>query len=222
MATTRRERRLQTLSYSLTTQLDEYDQFSVKCSPLFRRELRKMLNSIERTARRIVDREHRRYSNKNGKGKRLMRSIHAQPIRDLPGGRRISGTVTAGSRLAPYARYVHEGTEPHEITPKKANALSFEWKYRRGRVVVMNKEEITRRQAGRDQNAENGKYYRMKARWGVGPIADRSVVVEYVNHPGQDGNPFLNRAAAVMIAKYGGRVDIPQNRRRRAYYTRGL
>ncbi len=242
MSTTRRERRLNNLQYSLSTQLDEYGQFSVKCSPLFRRELRKMLKSIERVSRRIVAKDHRKYSGGGPRGPRrkgsLMRSIHAQPIKDLPGGRRISGTVTAGSRIAPYARYVHEGTEPHPIQAKKANALSFDWKYRRGRIVTYEthtfngiedakthmRKSNNRKATLSSYRKEDGMwgYRTTKARWGVGDIRGRSVVVPYVDHPGQDGNPFLNRAAAVMVAKYGGRVMIPPGRRRRAISSRGI
>jgi hypothetical protein len=35
------------------------------------------------------------------------------------------GRVTAGDESAPYAVYVHEGTRPHEITPRQSPVLAF-------------------------------------------------------------------------------------------------
>lgn len=107
---TRSERRLGTLKSSLTMQLDDDGQLMIKCAPMFKRELRKILREIEEGARRRVLRQHE----KTGK---LRRSIHARPVKQA-GPHRISGSVTAGSRLAPYARYVHDGTTVHEITPR--------------------------------------------------------------------------------------------------------
>lgn len=45
-----------------------------------------------------------------------------------------SRAVLRESANTPYARYVHEGTAPHEIRPRYARALRFYWP-RVGRVV---------------------------------------------------------------------------------------
>jgi HK97 gp10 family phage protein len=37
----------------------------------------------------------------------------------------LSGSVSAGGRAASYARFVENGTPPHDIKPKKAGALRF-------------------------------------------------------------------------------------------------
>lgn len=50
-------------------------------------------------------------------------------------GNEVEGTVTA---LMPYSLFVHEGTRPHVIVPKRATVLKFFW-VKRGRTVYVQK-----------------------------------------------------------------------------------
>ena len=89
----------------------------------------------------------------NKLGKRVMRGA----IMDAPVGRSNDGRPYIGGKLkssfymqyksqwnpvvvvgnrAPYALYVHEGTKPHTIRPKKSKALRFVYN---GRVVYAHK-----------------------------------------------------------------------------------
>ena len=110
---------------------DGEDQILLKCDKMFTWHLSRMLKKIERRAREIVRVENSQYSKP---GKRLMHSIKSDGVSKI-GSRNIRGSVSAGGGRAPYAKFVHEGTQPHVITPKKpGGTLYFKWENRTGRV----------------------------------------------------------------------------------------
>lgn len=122
---------------AVTVEVDSSGQIMVKARAGLERELGKALRDIAEMAREIVRAAH----DKTG---RLRRSI--QPYRGrsanvrMVGPTTIAGTVSAGSRLAPYARFVHEGTRPHMIRPRKpGGSLSFVGAGRYGRKTFTRK-----------------------------------------------------------------------------------
>lgn len=218
MPTRRQTQRLGTLKTSLTMQLDDDGKLMIKCAPMFKRELRKILREIEDEARELVRRNHGA-PDKDGTKRtgRLRRSIHAGDITQVH-PRRISGTVSAGSRLAPYARYVHEGTKPGVRTVRRPGSyFAFEWHGRTGRVME------TWAGEGLDESVVKGSrgvkvvpltYTRgpLKGQqktysgWTTGPIKNKKVAVKSINHPGYKGDKFLNAAAIKVVRRYGGTV----------------
>lgn len=209
---------------SLSVEVDNDGELQIKCRPMFDRELRKILREIKDYAREIVRREHShkpkrvprmrraddpRHSGGTGK---LRRSIQVGAIRGI-NQHRIAGTVSAGSRLAPYARYVHEGTLPHVIRARAGGALAF---VHTGRTSTRRVVTGSRR-VGEDVNTK-GKWH-LEPVFGKSskPLTDRLVLVPYpdtVNHPGYHGDRFLNAAAAIVIGgRYGGRVNLPRRGR---------
>lgn len=187
----------------LEVNLDSEGRLLVKANPLFARELRKVLRDVESTARQLVGATH----TKTG---RLRRSIHAQPLKTIAGGKRITGTVSAGSRLAPYARYVHEGSRAHVIKARKADALSFHGKYtlitRYVSVRTNIRKQVVDYRTGLPKTI-NAAQTQFQKRTSVGPPG--RVTVRKVNHPGYGGDPFLNKAARVVVLRYGGRANMP-------------
>lgn len=207
---------------------DSDDMMFLKCHPMFERELRKALNKIEKIAREDVRANH----HKTGK---LMRSIHAEPIRTLPGGRRVYGTVNAGSRLAPYANIIHNGAKEHPITARPGKLLDFWWKGgRRGRKAVQVWEPLKRIDE-RWHHKGNPKFRTvsigktksgldiqqgqvLRNRWDYNaPLGNKRVNVKRVLHPGVTADPFLTRAMAIVAAEYGpgGRVPVVKGSKRR-------
>jgi hypothetical protein len=207
----------------LSVDLDADGQIRIKCNPMFKRKLNEVLREIERRARADVRARH----NRTGK---LERSIHAQKQhKSIAGGKRITGTVTAGSRLAPYARYVHEGTNPHIIMAKPGKVLAFIWKGRvsKGRLKRMSTAApvgaLAAAARGRTRNSTRGGV-KSAAQIGVQegdrynagvPINDRRVVVKMVHHPGNEADRFLNAAAAQTVAGFGGSINLPRGLPRR-------
>lgn len=102
--------------------VDDNGRLQVKTHPMFAKELGKALREIADLARKIVDTEH-------SKTFALRRSIQPYKGRaasvQRTGPNTISGTVTAGSAKAPYARFVHEGTKAHKIHASPGKLLSF-------------------------------------------------------------------------------------------------
>lgn len=176
---------------SLDVDIDRDGQLAVKVRPMFRRELNKILREIKEEARQDVQRRHFR----TGK---LMRSIQVGKIKKVAGGQRISGTVTAGSSRAPYAYYVHEGSNAKLIVAKPGKVFAFPWTGRTGRVAVT---RVGRNRHGRTVT---------RTRWERGPISDKDVVVDQYKRPAIRRDRFLNVAAAKTVAKYGGRISLPR------------
>ena len=194
-----KELRARTLSSSLMVQVDDDGKLMVKCSPIFRRELNKILREIKEEARDIVKRNHSK-PDRDGRKRTgaLRRSIQVGDIKTTAGGQRLVGTVTAGSRLAKYAWYVHQGTDPGRRTVKNPSRFFyFKWagkfktsevstevmqimpNARRGAVPVLVQEKSTKR---------SQVYTRTKS----------------VNHPGNEADKFLNKAAIKVVRRYGG------------------
>lgn len=94
----------------------------------------------------------------------LRDSIRAEIVMGPP----IQAQVTAGGEDAPYAAYVHDGTEPHWIEPNTAQVLRFP----------------TAKLATRGKN--KGKPLKSGAQ--------TFVFSAYADHPGTQANPFLSDA----------------------------
>lgn len=190
-----REARAGLFRSQLTLQLDDDGQLMIQAGPLFKRELRKVLREIEEDARDIVRRRHGR-PDRDGTPRtgRLRRSIHAGQVRRIT-PTVLRGTVSAGSRLAPYARYVHEGSGPHPIRARRAKALRF-WMPDTGGKAV----EVIRQGPARGGTRA---LIRSVEIVGGGPgVGYRRSVM----HPGYKGDKFLNNAAVGVVRRYGGTV----------------
>lgn len=189
------ERRNGLLKSSLSVDVDNEGKLQIKCRPMFRRELKRYLRDISMVARELVDKRHSTPMPNYVHTGRLKRSIHPGPIKDLNGSR-ISGTVTAGSRLAKYARFVHEGTLPHLITAKPGKYLAFKWAGR-----TFERESIT-------WSTDRRGIKRGTRTTETVELADRDVAVKQVKHPGYRGDRFLNQAAAIVVGAHGGKVNL--------------
>lgn len=80
------------------------------------------------------------------------------------------GLFYADPRIAPYARFVHEGTKPHVILPRFKQALAFSW-IKRGYAT-----------------SKSGRRYYKKTDFG-------NVVLRRVRHPGTKPRPFMAEIA---------------------------
>lgn len=114
-------------------------------------------------------------------GNILLRRSQSLPTAALPqksGALRKSFSVYVdGSTMLfytqiPYARYVHEGTRPHDIFPKGKKALAFNWTKR-----------------GYTTAASGRKYYKTQ---NFGNVVFRSV-----HHPGTKAVPFMETILSV-------------------------
>jgi hypothetical protein len=185
-----------TLSESLTLEVDNQRQLMVKCHPMFRRELNKILREIKEEAREHVRRQHHITG-------ALMRSIQVGDVKTVSGGQRLQGTVKAGSRLCRYAWYVHEGTDRHRM-PREGESMG------RGSMRFWMPERPSRSYTVSDNKWVNQNKIGAPMRLikstktitiGGGPgIGD----TKRVNHPGYKGDPFLHKAAIRVVRKYGG------------------
>lgn len=193
----------------LSMQLDSEGRLMIKCGKMFKRELAKVLREIEQDARKIVLIKHSNpnYSANTG---RLRRSIHAQPIKRVH-STRIQGSVSAGSRLAPYARYVHDGTnqngqgDPYPITARPGKMLRF-WMPSVG-TKTTTVEKITRGPVRRGTRPLIRTVETVTKDLGPG-IGYRKTVM----HPGIKGSRFLTNAAVGVIRRYGGTVKARDGR----------
>ena len=209
---------------NLTLQLVSDQKLLVKAKPGFEREVRRALNEIKTEARHSVRINHSKYSSaKAGNAGPLEKSIQISKV--VLKNRRLHGTVTAGSRLAPYANCVHDGTKPgirRVRNPRRA--FSFVWTGRTGTGYQ------TRQLSPSDADVEDyrnwvwwsraGDFKLSDYKYSRGPrkgqfksvtekveidLKDKKVMVKQVNHPGNKADPFLNNAAIKVIRKYGGR-----------------
>jgi len=80
------------------------------------------------------------------------------------------GLFYSDPRIAPYARFVHEGTKPHVILPRIKRALAFAW-VKRGYAT-----------------SRSGRRYYKKVDFG-------NVVFRLVRHPGTKPRPFMAEIA---------------------------
>jgi hypothetical protein len=88
----------------------------------------------------------------------------------------VTGRVEVAAR---YAEFVHNGTEPHNIRPKGAKALSFTWTAKGGVRVVVPKKGLGRGPTGIRKTKRGVVLYIAKG---------------FVRHPGTKGRPWLFRA----------------------------
>lgn len=106
---------------------------------------------------------------------------------------RMTGEVFLDTGVAPYARFVHEGTKPHVILPKNAS-LASQQQY-----------------AGKFRLPKGSKLVLRWATPGGGWAFSR-----YVNHPGTKPDPFLYEAAAAetsaVIERFGRAVQAAKQR----------
>jgi hypothetical protein len=83
------------------------------------------------------------------------------------------------SGIAPYGRWVHQGTRPHKIYPRNSAALSFVGKDGRSYVIPRNMGHMDTRAYWRGQAALKGFILGYKG---------------YVQHPGTKPDPFIYQA----------------------------
>lgn len=211
--------------------VDSSGQIFVKAHRDLAKELGKALREIADLAREIVKREHHR-TGRMGRSIQPYRGRSAKIVQTGP--TTISGTVTAGSRLAPYTRFVHEGSFPHKIRARKPGGkLSFVGAGQQGRKTFtrtrlrrLNDEEWTNLEFNgtpEEYNAAVRRHNRRVADWKAGrnswmrhrdadttvdetthTYKARRVVIDEVDHPGYRGHRFLNQAAAIVIARRYG------------------
>jgi len=199
---------------------DSDGEIRFKCDKMFTWHMQRMLKKIEREAREMVLIRNSQYSKP---GKRLMNSIHSDGVSKI-GSRNIRGSVSAGGAKAPYARFVHDGTQEHRINAKDiatGGMLKFQWA-RMGRVGVDSWEPLQRvqdkwhtradnpntRSVGTgvfDEFGDEGTRWEIKRRrWGRGRRKARFTVLPSVWHPGYEGHPFLRNATRdVVLRDYG-------------------
>jgi len=151
-------------------------------------ELESILDRIARQAKVIVERPGNHPYSKTG---RMRESIGTTPIKGV-NQYSVTGSVTAGGDLAPYAVYVHEGTRPHVIKARPENPtgmLRFYW-VKRGTYVTEELRRVT-------VVGDTGKKSEVEALYSVEkPYAPRLFIGPKVNHPGQRRpKPFLIKAA---------------------------
>jgi hypothetical protein len=99
----------------------------------------------------------------------LRDSISAEVVVGPP----LTANVTAGGPNAPYASFVHDGTEEHWIEPSSANVLAFPAAKR----------------------ATRGKRKGQPLKSGAQTI----VFSAYADHPGNAANPFLSESLTAVM-----------------------
>lgn len=152
-----------------------------------RPQLARILDRIVLQAKAITSRRTNHPYSKTGN---LTRSIERTPIRDV-NQHSVKGSVTAGGPIAPYARFVHEGTRPHIIRARPENPtgmLRFYW-VRRGDFT----KALHHDAAGRFTTADRA----MKTVHFTGGYSENGslFIGPSVRHPGSRPKPFLLKAA---------------------------
>ncbi len=193
---------------NLEVRLDSKGNLAVVCNKMFKRELKRLLQDISDDARMLV------LANNNRTGA-LRRSIKPGPIKNV-NQYSITGTVTAGSRLAPYAFYVHNGFgqaanggEKHIIKPTGG----------RKTLMWLGKERIKVRKVTHGKTLGTRRFGKPGQRRGykehfvgydtVETSNFQKVFPRWVEHPGYKGHPFLWRAAAKNVDQNLGKVKLP-------------
>ena len=100
----------------------------------------------------------------------------------IPGGWEIGHD----SRVAPYARFVHDGTRPHVIFPKGASLTT------QRELFGINGTQRGRTADGKLKAMPGGR--KLVLRWAMG---GRFIYAQYVNHPGNKPDKWMDRAAAL-------------------------
>lgn len=157
--------------------------------------LTRILKSIAREAKVLTSKGDNHPYSKTGN---LSRSIGVGPIRAV-NQYAVRGSVEAGGPLAPYAKFVHEGTGAHIIRPRPENPtqlLRFLW-VKRGPAPIAERfkgdrkvSKLTRPVLSPTSESRGQ--------------ADRTVYAREVHHPGGKPKPFLVVAARRVV----GDVDV--------------
>jgi hypothetical protein len=183
-------------SRGIRVEIDD-GKLSVVARRDFGNALRGILKKIEREAKVLTSKEANHPYSRTGN---LRRSITAGAIKAV-NQYAIRGSVDAGGPIAPYAKFVHEGTRRHIIRARPDNPtglLRFMW---------VNRGTYTRTEL-RQVHLSSGEGRRgsmQTAAFDVQrPYAPRLVVTPLVNHPGNRPKPFLVVAARRVV----GPVDV--------------
>jgi hypothetical protein len=146
-----------------------FEKIPIVAAKELRTELNKSLRAIQ-----IDARLHHRFSQAPGHTGQLVRSVQ-QDVEQSG----LSGKVWLEESVAPYGKYVHDGTKPHVIRPKNKAALFF--------VKGGQKWFVPKQAYG------EGGYLREV--WRDLKNAGANIVGKgYVNHPGTKPDPFLFQA----------------------------
>jgi len=160
-------------------------------------------NELEKYVDEIVDEAQNNLRYRNYRTGALMRSVTSAPITGI-NQHRIASTITAGNSRVKYAKYIHDGTDPHEIKPRNKKALMW-----------MGKKWINVK-ASKDRDWRRGKY-NLSDLMGYGKKSTGrrrhvrktnkpgKVFARKVDHPGiVNANPFLTDAANKVVERRGG------------------
>lgn len=196
---------------NLEVKINKKGDLVAQCDPMFRRELKQVLKDISEDARYLVRRDHERSG-------RLRRSIKPGPVKKI-NQYRIGGTVTAGSRLAPYAEYIHDGFgqagrggAKHIIKPRHKKTLMWLGKeFAKDRVVTHGK-TLGSRRFGKPGQRRGYKEHFVGYEYNE-TYNFQKVFPRWVEHPGYKGDKFLNAAAASVVDKRLGKVKLPRRGR---------
>jgi len=132
------------------------------------RSIKQGLTDIQRDARRV-----HRFKSISGN---LARSVQV----DFTSSKDPGNGLRLDKGMAPYAGWVHEGTQPHRIYPKDSSALAFIGKDGKAVLVPRNMGYIPTRAYWRDVAKKTGATLVYKG---------------YVQHPGTKPDQFLYQAA---------------------------
>ena len=171
-------------------------KLQVQVRPIFERELGEWADEIvDEAQKNVMARSYR-----TGK---LMRSIRTGPVYGI-NQHRIATTVTAGNSKVNYAWYVHDGTDPHPITPRNKKALM--WMGKKWINVKASKGRDWRRgKLGPADWLGEGKKSTGRRRHVRKTNKPGKVFARKVDHPGiKNPNPFLTDAASEVARRRGG------------------
>lgn len=107
---------------------------------------------------------------------------------------RVSRTRCVGrvQFSAKYTEFVHNGTAPHNIQARRANALAFKWGRMGGVQVFVPKKDKAKGPTGLRKTKKGVVFYIAKG---------------YVRHPGTKGRPFIFRALREVATLEGFAVE---------------
>jgi len=156
------------------------------------RELVKLLDRIKTRARFITSQQALFPYSKTGNMRRSIQRSSAKSLVSVNQAA-VRGAVTAGSRRAPYTKYVHNGAARHVIHARPSNPtgmLRFTWK-KAGHYT----RDVTRTDPKTGLDVTRSEQFRYADRLFIGPS---------VSHPGSKPKPFLV-VAARDVTGYGVR-----------------
>jgi hypothetical protein len=116
-----------------------------------------------------------------------MRASHSMTMRVARTS--VTGRVEVAAK---YAVFVHGGTQPHNITANRANALAFRWGRMGGVRTVVPKKALTKGPTGLRKSKKGVVFYIAKG---------------YVRHPGTKARPWLFKALKEVATLEGFKVS---------------